>query len=1110
MSGDRLAAQLPFLSGDGDMGARIREHDWTATPLGPPERWPLPLRVALSICLHSSFPTAIYWGPELRLLYNDAWSPILSEKHPWALGRAASEVWPDIWHIVGPQFDEVMGSGRGFSAFDQMLPMERGGRSVETYWNYSFTPILDEAGRVVGVFNQGNETTAVILSGREREAETGRLREMFKQAPSAIALLRGPEHVFDIANDAYLQLIGRRNVIGLKVAEALPEVVAQGFIDLLDRVYRSGEPYVGKSVPVTLDLGGAPDHRLLDFIYQPVRDSSGRIGGIFVEATDVTEQRRTETAIRESEQRFRLIAESAPVMLWMGDRAGKCVYLNKALREFWGVTLDDVATFDWNTTLHPDDRGKLFGPFSQAMHTHAPLTVEARYRRTDGEFRTVHTQAQPRFGAGGEFLGMIGVNTDVTETRSAEARRNALIELTDRVRDLTDPADIAYAASEILGRTLDVSRAGYGTIDRAAETITIERDWNAPGIKSLAGVLHFRDYGSYIDDLKRGETVVFANAEKDPRTAANAGALKAISAQAVVNMPVTEQGNFVALLYLNHAAARDWPPDEIAFIRDFAERTRAIVERRRAEQDLEEFTASLERTIQERTAELRANITRLRTTFESSYIYQGYLTPDGTLLDANAASLAGIDARLEDVVGKPFWETPWFSGTPGMPEAVRQAVRAAAHGQTLQQSIVITLPAGERSFEFALRPVKSDQGEVIAIVPEAVETTERVKAESALRQAQKMEAIGQLTGGIAHDFNNMLAVVIGAINLLQRRLAQGNTDVRRYIDGALEGANRAASLTQRLLAFSRQQALAPEPISANRMVAGMSELLSRTLGEHIRIETVLAAGLWQTFADPVQLESAILNLSVNARDAMPDGGKLTIETANAYVDESFAREFQIAPGQYVMTAVTDTGTGMTPDVIAKAFDPFFTTKKVGAGTGLGLSQVFGFVRQSGGHVKIYSEPGVGTTVKIYLPRYQGSAVPAAPKQDPATPPRGDPGEVVLVVEDDERVRGYSVEALREFGYTVVQAANGAEALRMIDSGQTATLLFTDVVMPEMTGRQLADQARRKLPGLKVLFTTGYTRNAVTHNGMLETGTNFLPKPFGLEQLAAKVRSVLDG
>ncbi|HSU99747.1 MAG TPA: ATP-binding protein, partial [Roseiarcus sp.] len=392
----------------------------------------------------------------------------------------------------------------------------------------------------------------------------------------------------------------------------------------------------------------------------------------------------------------------------------------------------------------------------------------------------------------------------------------------------------------------------------------------------------------------------------------------------------------------------------------------------------------------------------------------------------------------------------------------------------------------------------------------AEEVHARSKVEEQLRQIQKMEAVGQLTGGIAHDFNNMLAVVMGGLSLLQRRLARGETDVERFVQGAMDGAQRAATLTQRLLAFSRQQALSPEPLVVNTLVGAMSELLTRTLGEQIRIETVLAAGLWQVKADPAQLENAILNLAVNARDAMPGGGRLTIETQNAFVDDVYAREYAIDAGQYVLIAVGDTGAGMSAEVIAKAFDPFFTTKGAGKGTGLGLSQVYGFVRQSGGHVKIYSEPGVGTSVKIYLPRLYGEAAATEQAKRLSSVHRGSRSEVVLVVEDDERVRAVSVEALKELGYGVVEAAGPSEALRLLDEGQQVTLLFTDVVMPDMSGRQLADRARVKRPALEVLYTTGYTRNAIVHNGMLDPGTHLLTKPFSIEELAAKVRKILDG
>ncbi len=389
------------------------------------------------------------------------------------------------------------------------------------------------------------------------------------------------------------------------------------------------------------------------------------------------------------------------------------------------------------------------------------------------------------------------------------------------------------------------------------------------------------------------------------------------------------------------------------------------------------------------------------------------------------------------------------------------------------------------------------------------EARTRAAVEDQLRQSQKMEAMGQLTGGLAHDFNNMLAVIIGNLNLLSRRLARGETDVGRYVAQAMDGAERATTLTHRLLAFARKQALAPEPIEINRLVSSMSEMLNRALGETIRVETVLAGGLWTVNTDRGQLESAILNLSVNARDAMVDGGRLTIETANAHLDDMYAADHVGVPaGQYVLVAVTDTGTGMPAEVIAKAFDPFFTTKEPGKGTGLGLSQVHGFIYQSGGHVKIYSEPGSGTTVKIYLPRHYGAPAPAQSDADRPPPPMGAPHQVILVVEDDDRVRQMSVDALRDLGYTVIHANSAATALRLLDEHPEVALLFTDIVMPDVNGRQLADMALQRRPGLKVLFTTGYTRNAVVHNGVVDPGVHLIGKPFTLQQLAQKVHEVI--
>jgi len=397
------------------------------------------------------------------------------------------------------------------------------------------------------------------------------------------------------------------------------------------------------------------------------------------------------------------------------------------------------------------------------------------------------------------------------------------------------------------------------------------------------------------------------------------------------------------------------------------------------------------------------------------------------------------------------------------------------------------------------------------------EIAERMKAEGALRQAQKMEAIGQLTGGVAHDFNNLLTVIIGGLDNIARQLdagsaARDDARLRRAVDMATQSAERAATLTSRLLAFSRRQALDPKPLKADRLVHDIGELLQRSIGEHITLELVASPGLWPAFADPNELEQALLNLAVNARDAMPAGGKLTIETQNVFLDEAYLSTVPepVSPGQYVMIAVSDTGHGMDGDTLSQVFEPFFTTKETGKGTGLGLSQVYGFLRQSGGHVRIYSEVGQGTTAKLYLPRFHGEvASPAAEaRRLDASLLRGK--EVVLVVEDDDGVRAYSSGVLRELGYTVIEAADAAGALAALDEHPRVDLLFTDVVLPGgVHGHKLAAQVRERRPGVQVLFTSGYTRNAIVHNGRLDPGVQLITKPFTYEDLALRVRRLLD-
>ncbi|MGA9004568.1 MAG: ATP-binding protein [Pseudolabrys sp.] len=387
------------------------------------------------------------------------------------------------------------------------------------------------------------------------------------------------------------------------------------------------------------------------------------------------------------------------------------------------------------------------------------------------------------------------------------------------------------------------------------------------------------------------------------------------------------------------------------------------------------------------------------------------------------------------------------------------------------------------------------------------EAERRELAEQALRQSQKMEAVGQLTGGVAHDFNNLLTIIIGNLGIAKRGVVEARAE--RALNNALVGAERAAQLTQRLLAFSRRQPLNPRVLDVNKLIVSISDLLARTLGENIELETIGSAGLWNVEADASELESTLLNLALNARDAMPEGGKLTIETSNAYLDDEYCRQHEgLTAGQYVLVAVSDSGAGMSAETIDRAFEPFFTTKEAGKGTGLGLSQVYGFMKQSDGHVRIYSEPGEGTTIKLYLPRRYGDEA-ALSGDDDIGSERGR-GETILIVEDDDGVRQYASEILRDLNYQVIEAKDSATALRLLDADKKFDLLLTDVVLPGKNGRELATEVENRRPRTKVIFMTGYSRNAIVHHGRLDPGTELIQKPLVERVLARKIRQVLDG
>jgi PAS domain S-box-containing protein len=882
-----------------------------------------------------------------------------------------------------------------------------------------------------------------------------------------------------IYNDAYSVFAGGRHpaLLGSNVREGWPEV-ADFNDNIMKTVLGRGETLAYRDQQLTLHRSGPPEPVWMDLDYSPIIGRDGKpsaVIGIVVETSDkiralrhIENERQRLGEMFEQAEGFRAILHGPDHRIVMANPAyfrliGHRDVLGRTVAE----ALPDAVEQGFLALLD-----QVFASGVAFSAKGYKLGVQAEPGGPVNE-RYVDFVYQPLTGEDGKVSGVFIDGVDVTDRNTTEELLRIAQEGGGVGAFEWFPDENRVEASEqyrrIWGLPPNVSVTAQMLVDLV---LPEDRGLTGPARKEAANPLEYQEYR-----IRRPDT----------------GEIRWVA----------RQGEVIRA----HPAA---PLRYVGVAFDVTERKRADEALREAADGLRELNASLEQRVAERTASLKASEARLRSIFETSYQLQGLTTVDGILLDANSTSLEAIRATREQVVGRPFWETPWFTATPGMPEMVKAAVAAVAGGQTIRQEIAINVPGGLRNYDFSMRPIKDDAGRVVAIVPEAVDVTERRRSEEALRQAQKMEAVGQLTGGIAHDFNNMLAVVLGSLELLERRLGAEDTRAKRYVDAATEGARRAATLTQRLLAFSRQQPLRPEVIDPNRLVAGMSELLGHSLGGAIRLETVERPGVWRIRADPNQLENAIVNLAVNARDAMPDGGRLTIETGNVDADAVYvASNPGMAQGQYVLIAVTDTGAGMSAEVIAKAFDPFFTTKEVGRGTGLGLSQVYGFVRQSGGHVSIYSEQGQGTSVKICLPRDQAGEDEAA--ADPAAPPaaRGDFSELVLVVEDEPAVRRLSVDALGELGYRVLAADGAAEALRLLDAEPDIALLFTDVVMPEMNGNRLAEEARRRRPGLKVLFTTGYTRDAVVNNGVLDPGVALVSKPFTMDELATKVRSILD-
>ena len=811
----------------------------------------------------------------------------------------------------------------------------------------------------------------------------------------------------------------------------------------------------------------------------------------------------------------------------------------------------------WEKLIFVDDVPKIRAAFAEAQKT-GGAHVEFRVRHPDGSLHWLAAKGRVVKDRPAVFRGAI---FDITERKGLEARLLALNEtLEDRVAQMREEAralevlngtGIAVAAELDLERLVQlVTDAGvelshaefgaffYNVLKGGGESYTLYALSGAP--RSAFEKYPMPRNTAVFEPTFRGRGPVRSDdILSDPRYGKSApyhGMPKGhLPVRSYLAVPVVSRsGEVLGGLFFGHARPSVFTARAEQIVTALAAQAavaidnsrlhqtsqREIEARRQAERDLQALNENLEQRAAERATQLASSLGKLEETerrfrllVEGVTDYAIYmLDPAGHVVNWNPGAERIKGYTSAEILGRHFRQ--FYTAEDQAVDLPKKALTIASEMGKYETENWRVRKDGTRFWASVLiNAIKDNNGMLIGFAKITRDLTERRAVDERARQTQKMEGIGQLTGGVAHDFNNLLTIIIGNLETLSRNLGSDAVDVgrlRRLAGNAMQGARRAESLTQRLLAFSRQQPLDPKPVDIGRLVTGMSDLLRRTLGEQITVETVLGGGVWRALADPNQLELAILNLAVNARDAMPNGGKLTIETTNVHLDDQYAADqVEVIPGQYVMLAVTDTGMGMSAEVKAKAFDPFFTTKDVGHGTGLGLSQIYGFVKQSRGHVKIYSELGLGTTVKLYLPRVLAEA--AAPKAEDQVPiARGSATETILVVEDDDGVRTYASETLRELGYHVVEAGHGRAALELLDRYPDIRLLFTDIGLPlGMNGRQLAGGARERRPNLRVLFTTAYARNAIIHDGRLDPGVALLPKPYTQAALATKVRDIID-
>jgi len=1108
------------------MRTAIRTFAWDSTFLGPIGGWPERMTAVVDTLLLSPVPMASFWGRNGVAIYNDAFGKLLGSG-PGRLGLEADGAWPEVADVITAVLNGRSSSVVGRTMSAGGLPLDLDGSPVVGRDGLVLAAILVASMRQAERDPARARTDAVHDAGWSAD-RTGAVVQL---SPGWLALTGLPES--DILGDGWMGAIHPDDKA--RTAATWAGAIATGRPYDIEHRMRTGEGSY-RWMRSRAVLRRSPDAVAC---WQGTTEAVGErkvVENRQALLLGLADRFRAATAPHE-------ITAAGTTVLGREVDAFRVIYAEVDLAHRQAAVEAEWTFHDWDSTAAAGSAAAAGYPrlmpldplgFGRVADLEAGMTVVTSQAADGGAglavplIRDGRLRALFHVAAAGPRAWLpeeVGLVEDVaTRTwdalervqatailRRNQTRQSFLLVLGDRLRELTDSAEVMATTAEAVGRHLHANRAGYGEVTADRQALVFETGWSDGTVEPLSGAISFETLGqAHVEDLLRGLTSVFDVETAASGTTVTAGGALGRDLGTAVAVPLIRDGQLRAVLTLGRADRRRWSAEEIALIGEVAARMWEALERARAETALLDLNATLETRVEQRTAELASSEARFRTLFENApaSIFLIRVGPGGRAVfeAVNAETEIFMGRAATDIVGRDVSDAT----NPDDPLLAR-CLECAATGLPVQYEMNVAVDGEARTAESVLAPlaIEGRQGELLIGISRDI--TAQRRAEDQLRQAQKMEAIGQLTGGIAHDFNNLLTGIIGSLALMQKRLGQGRTDtLERYAGLAMTSANRAAALTHRLLAFSRRQPLEAKPVDANGLVQSMSELLRRTLGESIVLQSVETPGLWLTLCDPHQLENALLNLAINARDAMPDGGRLVVETANTVLDEAdVAREPGVDAGQYVMVSVTDTGTGMSSDVIARAFDPFFTTKPLGQGTGLGLSMIYGFVKQSDGHIKIQSEPGQGTNIRIYLPRHRGHDAEAATEAAGA-PPRAEQGETVLVVEDNVTVRGLVLEVLQDLGYTALEAPDGPSGLEVIGSPRRIDLLVTDVGLPGMNGRQMAEQAMAKRPGLKVLFITGYAENAAFGNGHLDHDMQMMTKPFAVDALAKRIRAMIQG